>query len=258
MRPRGNSAPPPGDYLSVRSRRTLLFRAVAATGLTLLGAALVAAPAKAHGQSLPDADRYRSTITAVAPPVPGLQLSVIQNGESITLTNHTGKTVMVIGYTGEDYLRITPTGVDENINSLSSFLNGSLVIQGLPQQLTSNAQQKPPEWKHVSDTPTFTWHDHRIHWMAQQRPPVVAADPRNPHRVFDWSMDLTVGGTPVTVKGALDWIGTPLLSGLAIALLVVSGVLVVAAVGLVALRRRLAADRRPVPAQPDPDTVRTR
>ena len=61
----------------------------------------------------------------------------------------------------------------------------------------------------------------------------------------------------MTVTGVLDWTGAPLLSGLAIALLVVSGVLVVAAVGLVALRRRLAAGRRTLQARPDPDAART-
>ena len=68
----------------MRSRRTLLIRAGAAAGLACLGAALVAAPAGAHGQSLPDSSHYRSTVTAIDPAVPGLQISVIQNGESIT------------------------------------------------------------------------------------------------------------------------------------------------------------------------------
>jgi hypothetical protein len=60
-------------------------------------------------------------------------------------------------------------------------LNGTLVIEGLPQP-QEQANQAHQEWRHVSDQPTFTWHDHRIHWMAQQRPPVVAADPRHAHK----------------------------------------------------------------------------
>ena len=201
----------------------------------------VAAPAAAHGDhNLPDARYYHSTITSVRPEVPGLDLSMIKDGESITLTNRTGKTVVVFGYTGEPYLRISPAGVDENLHSLSSLLNGSLVVSGFARRLAERQQQGPPQWKRVSDRPTFTWHDHRMHWMAQQRSPVVAADPRNPHPVFDWTMELSVDGRPVAVTGALVWLGEPLLTGLVLALVVTAGSVLVAVVGLVILRIRIA------------------
>jgi hypothetical protein len=226
-----------------RGRRATIG-AIAAALITVA----TAAPAWAHVQALPDANYYRSTITSIDPAVAGLDISVINHGESVVLTNQTGKTVTVVGYTGEDYLRFTPSGVDENANSLSAFLNGSLVIQGLPQQYAAGTAQKPPQWHHVSNTPTYTWHDHRVHWMAQQRPPVVAADPHHPHPVFDWAMNLTVNDQPVTVKGQLTWTGTPVLSGLVIAGLVLAGVLVLAGLGLLLLRRRLARTARPIPA----------
>ena len=226
-------------------------RGAAALVVVLLGAALsalavlsTASPAGAHTGTLPDANYYTSTITSVTPTVSGLDFSLVKNGESITLTNHTGQTVIVLGYTGEDYLRITPTGVDENVNSLSSFLNGSLIISGLPQENGQGSGPKPPEWKHVSNQPSYTWHDHRMHWMATQRPPVVAANPRVPHTVFDWSMDLTVGSEPVVVKGTLRWIGAPPVSGKTLALIVTIGTVALAAGGLIAVRvgmRRRAA-----------------
>jgi hypothetical protein len=228
--------------------------------MAALGAVLgipAAQPAWAHAQTLPDSGYYSSKITSITPAVQGLQLDLVSNGESVTLTNHTGRTVVVLGYTGEEYLRITPTGVEENVNSLSSFLNGSLVIQGLPQQLASNAQQKTPLWKHVSNAPAFTWHDHRMHWMAQQRPPVVAADPHDPHHVFDWSMDMTIGGDPVTVKGTLDWTGAPPLSAVQIELLVLGVVLVVVAVGVVIVRRRIRQRAAPIPPERDVETAGT-
>ena len=229
--------------MTTRPRRiaAALVGGLLGAGLGVLGGS---SPASAHSGVLPDEQYYRSTITSVTPEVSGLEFSLQQNGESITLTNHTGQTVIVLGYTGEDYLRITPTGVDENINSLSSFLNGSLIISGLPQELGQGAQQKPPQWKHVSNTPSYTWHDHRMHWMAQQRPPVVAANPRVPHTVFDWSMNLTVGGDPVVVKGTLRWIGAPPVSGKTIAFMVTIGTVAIAVGGLLALRvgmRRRAA-----------------
>ena len=69
-----------------------------------------ATPVMAHGPSLPDSSHYRSAITAIQPAVPGLTLAVTKAGESITLTNHTGMTVVVIGYVGEAYCGLPRPG----------------------------------------------------------------------------------------------------------------------------------------------------
>ena len=142
--------------------------------------------------------------------------------------------------------------MDENVNSLSSFLNGSLIISGLPQQNGQASATEPPEWKHVSNQPSYTWHDHRMHWMATQRPPVVAANPRVPHTVFDWSMDLKVGAEPVVVKGTLRWIGAPAVTGLMIALIVTVGTVLIAIGGLIALRANMHRRSAQAPDPADP------
>jgi hypothetical protein len=219
--------------------------------LALLATTWPGTAAFAHG--LPDSSYYRSAITAIEPSVPGLVLAVTKAGESLTLTNHTGKTVVVIGYAGEDYLRLTPTGVDENIASLSSSLNGSLIIEGLPQKQEQPNQQRP-KWRHASHQPTFTWHDHRIHWMAQQRPAVVAADPHHAHKVFDWKIPLTVNGEPVTVNGELDWKGIPGLSMFVIVLIALGGAAGVAMAVVIALAIR----KEYLAAQAEADAVHVR
>jgi hypothetical protein len=209
-----------------------------------IGVWWMASPALAHSRPLPDSSHYRSTITAIQPRVPGLALAVTRADGSLTLTNHTGRTVVVIGYAGEPYLRITTTGVDENVASLSSWLNGRLPQPPAP------ASQRVPQWRHVSDRPTFIWHDYRTHWMGLQRPPVVAADPRHPHKVQDWTVPLTVGGEPVAVKGSLNWTGLTGLSTLAIALIAVAGTVGVglAVAMAVVVRKERAAER--VPPEP--------
>ena len=234
------TAPAPARLGRTMTGRMLArgFAGVAALALV----ALTAAPASAHDTTLPDASYYRSTVTSITPSVPGLKLDLTAGGETVTLTNGTGSIVMVPGYEGEDYLRISPTGVDENTNSLSAFLNGSLVIQGLPQQLGQATPNQPPAWKHVSDKPMYAWHDHRIHWMAQQQPPVVASDPTQPHHVFDWVMPLKVADRSVTVKGSLDWTGKPRLTGLPLALTVI--VAVVLGLCLATLLLRLHVKRK--------------
>jgi hypothetical protein len=217
-------------------------------GACMLAAALgvwwMAPPALAHSRPVPDSNNYGSTITAIQPPVPGLALAVTRADGALTLTNHTGKTVVVIGYAGEAYLRITPTGVDENVASLSSWLNGRL------PQPPSQASQQAPQWRHVSDQPTFTWHDYRTHWMGQQRPPIVAADPRHPHKVLDWTVPLTVDGEPVAVEGSLRWTGLAGLSTFAIALIAAGGTAGVAlAVAMAIVVRKERAGKR-VPHEP--------
>jgi hypothetical protein len=209
-----------------------------------------AAPASAHSTTLPDAAYYRSTVTSVTPAVPGLEVRVARSGETVTLTNHTGKMVVVLGYQGEDYLRLSPSGVEENTNSLSAALNGSLVVEGLPAQLGQSGKPAPAAWSHVADTPAFSWHDHRVHWMAQQRPAVVAADPAEAHRVLDWAIDLRVGSAPATVRGTLTWIGKPGITG--IPLLLLEGLGAAAGIALVLLLvREYVRSRAARAARPD-------
>lgn len=228
--------------------RARVLRLASCVLAAVLGVWWMASPALAHSRPLPDFNNYRSTITAIQPPVPGLAVAVTRADGALTLTNRTGKTVVVIGYAGEAYLRITSTGVDENVASLSSWLNGRL-----PQsQSQSQAQgsQQAPQWRHVSDQPTFTWHDYRTHWMGQQRPPVVAADPHHPHKVLDWAVPLTVDGMPVTVKGSLNWTGLAGLSTLAIALIAIGGTAGVALAAAMAVVVRKERAKTRVPPEP--------
>ena len=183
-----------------RAVRTAACLVTVAFILTWTGTAAVA-----HDHSLPDADRYRSTVTTVEPAIPGLIPTISGDDDLLTLTNHTGETVLVIGYAYEDYLRISPAGVDENIASLTSWMNRSLATEGQspPDPEPEPPNQQQPDWRHVSDQPTFTWHDHRTHWMADQPPPTVEADPTHPHKIFDWAVPLTVDGEKASSRKAM-------------------------------------------------------
>src|SRR5687768_12885127 len=76
---------------------------------------LPAAPALAHGADAPDATNYRVTITAT-PDLPGLTVTAIEAGARLQVVNDSGKTVEVLGYSGEPYVEIRPDGVYENVN----------------------------------------------------------------------------------------------------------------------------------------------
>jgi hypothetical protein len=97
-----------------RRRRTALF---AVLGGLLAGAFLAGAPAQAHRADAPAGTDYRVTVTSVTPEVPDLTVRAIEAGAQLELTNRTGRTIEVLGYAGEPYLRIGPDGVFENLNS---------------------------------------------------------------------------------------------------------------------------------------------
>ena len=217
-------------------------------GLTALAAPIMASAAAAPKAATdPDKPYYVASVTAIEPPVPGLAVVVHGGGESITMTNHTGDTVLVIGYSGEDYLRLTSTGVDENSNSLTAVLNsGQAGRTGLPKKFTTG-QKLPVKWHQVSSTNTVTWHDYRTRWNAGERPPIVREHPHSRHRVFDWAIQLSVNDRPALVRGAVTWTGSPRFSSPALVALVVGGLAVALAVfvAVITIRRRL--DGRPAP-----------
>jgi hypothetical protein len=228
----------------------------ALTALTIFAATtLVPVPAGAHppAAQLPDASYYRAEITGVTPATTGVTVRVDPGGEWLELANPTPATVIVLGYTGEPYLRITSASAEENQLSQTTYLNRSLFADTVPT--AQSASSVEPAWMRIGDTGTARWHDHRIHWMGRARPPMVEADPTHPHLVGNWTVHATADGTPFDIHGALRWIGKPatakttqaqawlltLLAGMTVAV----GVLTIA---LIRARRRAPAVTWP--AQP--------
>jgi hypothetical protein len=178
--------------------RRLMCVLPAVAVMLLIPAAASADPAN------PDAPYYRAEITGMTPSVPGLTAKVDPLGDWIELSNAGPASVIVLGYSREPYLRLTPTGSDENEVSQTTFLNQALFAT-LPS--VDTAAHAEPVWKRISDDGVARWHDHRIHWMGQARPPKVAADPGKPQLVGTWSVYGTADGKPFTVKGELRWLG---------------------------------------------------
>jgi hypothetical protein len=180
----------------------------AATALAVLVSGSVPAGAHAPAQQLPDASYYRAELTGgVTPAVPGVAARVDPDGEWLELSNTGPATVVVLGYTGEPYLRITATEAAENELSQTTYLNRALFADSVPT--ATSATGVAPAWRQLGAAGTARWHDHRIHWMGRDRPPAVAADPAHPHLVGSWTVRATVDGAPFEIHGALRWLGKP-------------------------------------------------
>jgi hypothetical protein len=187
--------------------RTVLARAGLLAVATCAATLLTAAPAAAHGADAPDGSDYRADVTGVTPARPGLTVRVIEAGARLELTNHTGRAVEVIGYSGEPYLRVGPDGVYENSRSPATYLNRTLAGDtALPADADPAA---PPSWRRVDDGTTVRWHDQRALWPESTPPAQVRAAPEREHRVRDWTVPLRDGADPLTIGGTLDWVPPP-------------------------------------------------
>ncbi len=164
--------------------------------------------ASAHGADAATSSNYRTRITSVAPSRDGLTVEVIDSGGQVRLSNNTGEQVIVLGYQGEPYLRITAQGTEENLRSPATFLNKTRDGLGaVPPDVDSKA---PPRWQRTSSSLSVSWHDHRTHWMSSAPPLEVRAEPDRAHVIFAaWTISLLVGNEVVTVTGDLTWIPPP-------------------------------------------------
>jgi hypothetical protein len=190
------------------------------------------------------ANNYETAVTSVVPSVPQLTATATSDGASVSISYTGTQTVIVYGYFHEPYLRITAGGVDENTNSPSVDLNQTQNIGSLGDGSGIN---KAPVWKHVSDARIATWHDHRVHWMGSDPPPVAQKDPGVNHLIETWKLDLSVGTTPVVVNGTLTWLAWSPGSKLPLVIAVTGTVVVLAVVVLLIRRHRRSAAPAPEP-----------
>jgi hypothetical protein len=172
--------------------------------LAALAAVAVAPTASAHTGGPPG---FTSTITRVTPQTSGLRATVLQGDDRIGLRNTSGKTIVVLGYQREPYLRFTPHAVYRNDRSPATYLN-TVRLGDVPLPAIAEPKAKP-DWKQVSDGPYYEWHDHRIHWMSPILPPQVRRDKNARHHIFDWVVPIRVGAEQGTLEGTLDYSPPP-------------------------------------------------
>jgi hypothetical protein len=172
------------------------------TALASTLAALVVCPvAVAHGDGA--ALGYRSTVVGVTPSLSGLDVRVVDGDDQLELVNTGGREIVIEGYEGEPYLRFTREGVFENQRSPAAYLNDERF--GNVEVPASADPEAPPEWKAVAAGVSYSWHDHRVHWMSPAYPPKVAAAKDVEHHIFDWEVPGTVEGKRLAIAGSLDY-----------------------------------------------------
>jgi len=235
------------DHLRARVREEIAapapripwFRAHLAQLTAAAAALLVGAPVALAHEGSPN---FLSQINEVTPAAPGVDVEVLNRDDRLLLRNNGEATVLIEGYEGEPYARIDPDGtVSVNTNSKAYYINeerdGEVAV---PEGVDSKGE---PQWKEVSKTGRFEWHDHRMHWMSKGDPEQVE-DTSVRTKVFDWNVPVEVDGRPSDITGMLFWTPAPggsvpwaPIAGLSLA--------AIAALGAVTVRRHR---RRPAEA----------
>lgn len=174
----------------------------ALAAITVVGSLSLVASASAHERQ-GVAKGYISTVAAIRPNVLGLSAFIVGGDDRLLLRNLSRQTIVIRGYDGEPYLRFSPQGVYANTRSPATYLN-RFRLPRLPPPASADPTA-PPEWRRVSTGQTYQWHDHRIHWMRAEPPPVVAAAPLQSHRIFDWGVPGTADGKRFAINGFLGY-----------------------------------------------------
>lgn len=219
------------NVTSIRLRHPIGGAAGAALALLVLAALLCARPAAAH-QVGPN---YETRVVAIEPATPGLSAQVDEGRGELVLTNKGDKRVIAYGYDKEPFARFDPDGrVFLNRRSPAYYLNDDIYADvKVPAYADAEAA---PVWKQVAGDGSWSWHDHRIHWMSPT-PPKNVDGVKGRKKIFDWKIPLRVGGTPAAVDGTLWWVGQPAAPQTVSYIVFASSAIVVLISGIVLYRR---------------------
>jgi hypothetical protein len=137
----------------------------------------------------------------VVPPLAGLHVRLLDLGKQIRIENRSGADVVVLGYDGEPYLRVGPSGAFENTRSPTLYRNTTTAGgRTRPVPPTASAAAAP-EWRQTSESPTVTWGDDR-----PRRVPSGAGVGRWEIPVVQGADRLSILGTVQQTSGRTPWV----------------------------------------------------
>jgi hypothetical protein len=146
---------------------------------------------------------YVSTVSALEPPVLGVDAIVLGGDDRLRISNYSGKTIVVLGYEDEPYLRFDKQGVWANTRSPAAHLNRFRHPRSLAPGVADAGA--PPSWRRVAPGVTYEWHDHRIHWTAAEPPEGVREHPDRIQRIFTWRVPGSANGKRFAITGFLGY-----------------------------------------------------
>ncbi|HZA17233.1 MAG TPA: hypothetical protein VE645_10160 [Pseudonocardiaceae bacterium] len=168
--------------------------AVLATVLAIMFMLINPVPAWAHiAGSGGSPSNYQATVSGIQPAAPTVGVTVGVGGQWVRVTNQGAAEIVIVGYRGEPFLRLSGNRVE--VNQLSSTAAETGQIPGVP----AADQSAEPRWVQLRDGDSATWTDNRI-------------DPEShgdTQASGSWELPLVVDGRQVTVLGTWDRVPPP-------------------------------------------------
>jgi hypothetical protein len=174
-------------------------------GVAGAGALLsTAPPAGAHAVTGVKPSNYTSEIVGVSGGA--LDVQLLDLGRRIELHNPSPTDVVVLGYTGEPWLRVGARGVFENEYSYSAYQErqrrGAVNAEPPDPALAAG----PPRWRRTASGRTLVWRDRRT--VFEGPTPQAVRDARDQLHVVvpRWVIELRRGNAPLTVEGRITYV----------------------------------------------------
>jgi hypothetical protein len=180
--------------------------------VVLLAVALwaIATPAAdAHTVTGVAPTNYASEVLEVRPSLRGVTARTLDLGRRMELRNHGRDDLVILGYSGEPYLRVGPHGVFENRRSPTTYLNRPATVTGAPEPVPKSASATArPEWRRVSTGTRARWRDRRTRVEGTTSTAAVR-HPRGKAIVSNWAIDARLGDHPIAVVGRITYVPPP-------------------------------------------------
>jgi len=166
--------------------------------LAVVGAAAMVLPSQvwAHGSGSPTATSFVARLREVPA---GVKARIVDGDQRLWLRVQPGRTVTVLGFQGEPYLRFSSAGVEVNERSLAFYLNRSRP-RAIPHGLDALAS---PDWHRVASGPSYSWHEDRLHSLA------AAARRPGSALVGTWTIPVLEQGKRLQLLGTLRYSPDP-------------------------------------------------
>lgn len=130
-----------------------------------------------------------------------IRVVATQVSSLLEVTNPTGDVLEVQQADGTPWLRIGADGVHVASGAIDTYATTNPTGGSVPRDVLDGSREN--EWVRVSDEPTWSWFEHRMHPEGVV-PAQGATGEEGPRRLLDWEVPFRFGQQDLVLRGGLE------------------------------------------------------